>query len=116
MRIILSNDSPVNTILTNEYGQVLYKINTLSPNALHPGKITTISRVIPNDLPDGDAEVIDMQDRYETIAEIEWKKVTSSKLRFHGKEVELKNWMPRENLLGRWVSYHEMQSYGNHWQ
>jgi hypothetical protein len=77
MRLILSNDSPENTTISDSTtGQVLYRCSTPS------GKGTVnIFRVLPNDT-DGDH----MKDRFEQLAQIEWYGPTTSIFRYRGQK------------------------------
>jgi hypothetical protein len=77
MRLILSNDSPENTTISDSTtGQILYRFSTPS------GKGTVnIFRVIPSDS-DGDH----MKDRFEQLAQIEWYDPTTSIFRYRGQK------------------------------
>ncbi|KAG6810702.1 hypothetical protein H0H92_010665 [Tricholoma furcatifolium] len=84
MHLYLSDRSPLNTILTNADGQVLYKVET--PFTLG-SRTSTVTRVIPNDIP-GNEEEPSMQDRYEYFGEVEHNPISSSVLRFGGNQFE----------------------------
>ncbi|KIM79593.1 hypothetical protein PILCRDRAFT_823128 [Piloderma croceum F 1598] len=77
MRLILSNDSPENTTISDSTtGQVLYRFSTPSGKG-----IVNIFRVVPNDS-DGDH----MKDRFEQLAQIEWYDPTTSIFRYRGQK------------------------------
>lgn len=94
MYLYLSERSPLNSIYTNEDGQVMYKVVT--PLAA-TSRTSTISCVLPNDLPvKGDNTEADTKDRFGHLAQIEHKVVASSILRFGGNEVEAKDYFRKE--------------------
>ncbi|KAG2041938.1 hypothetical protein BDR03DRAFT_1089127 [Suillus americanus] len=90
----LSSERVHNTVITNEQGQILYKTET--PFRLAGiGCITTIQKIKPNDDQDH------MQDQFDVLAEIEWHRFSSSKLRYGGTEVETNEFIPKRGLWGQ---------------
>ncbi|KAL4065947.1 hypothetical protein J3A83DRAFT_337971 [Scleroderma citrinum] len=93
MRLTLSSEFVLNTVMTNESGQVLYRTST--PKFRLKGRSTTIYKVVPNTDPS------DMQDRFETIGEIEWQMFGPATMRLHGKEMNTNQFIPRHGVRGR---------------
>jgi len=85
MRLVLSRLSHLNAVYSDEDGQAIYKVH--SPFKFK-GRTSTISKIMPNGIPSsGD---IGMQDRFAHLAQIDWKLMTPSIIRFGGIEVDVK--------------------------
>ncbi|KAG2365621.1 hypothetical protein BDR07DRAFT_1459005 [Suillus spraguei] len=91
----LSTEHVRNTIITNEQGQIIYKINT--PFRLVGVRTTTIQKIKPNDSDD----LYHMRDQFYVLGEIEWHRSASSKFRSGGTEVETDDFIQKRGLLGR---------------
>lgn len=83
MHLYISH-SPFNSVYTNESGQGLYKVKTKLS-----GRTSTITRSIPNDIPQREAEA-NLPDRFAHLAQIDWRIVESTKIRFAGTELDIK--------------------------
>lgn len=84
MRLLQAAREVGDSSFTNESGQVLYRAST--PWGLNT--TTTISCVLPKfDSREPDDQ--EMQDRFGTLAQILWKFLRPTKLRFRGEEVTL---------------------------
>ena len=83
MHLYLSGRSPLNSIFTNESGQVLYKV---SSQIKFPARTSTITRIVPNDSPE------DMRDKFVHLAQVQHNVVTSAVLRFGGNEIKVKDY------------------------
>jgi hypothetical protein len=109
MKLILSDDSPLSTIILNSSGQPLYLVDT----PYRKGPRTTIirrSRSLPTSfstkdsqsvLSDGDTITNERDNDFSELASIEWHTISSSKLRYEGREVDLKQFMPNEKSFAR---------------
>jgi len=99
MKFYLSTSSPINSAFTNEDGQAIYKVET--PLLKLPW-VTSISRVIPNDLPQEDADP-DMRDNYTFMAQIEFHDISPSKITLVGSEFTAKSYFRKEGwgIYGR---------------
>ncbi|KAF9463421.1 hypothetical protein BDZ94DRAFT_610006 [Collybia nuda] len=98
MNLHLSSPSPLNATYSNDAGQVIYKVDT----PLKLGReITTIKRVIPNDIADSENDEVDMRDRFGFLGQIEHKAIASSVIKFGGAEIETKDYFRKEG----WGSY-----------
>jgi len=99
MKLYLSTSSPLNSVFTNEDGQAIYKVKI--PMFKLP-LVTSISRVIPNDLPQEDADP-DMRDNYTFMAQIDFHVISPSKIKLAGSEFTSKNYFRKEGwgIYGR---------------
>jgi hypothetical protein len=95
MHLILSHSSPINSVYSNEDGQAIYKVH--SPFKFI-GRTSTISRILPNDIPGRDDIV--MQDRFARLAQIDWKIISPSRIRFGGIEADVKTFFRKEEGSG----------------
>jgi len=95
MDLFLTNHANVrNTNFCNLEGQVIYK--SVTPGSvLSTNRTTTISKIIPNTLPD------DMVDEFTELAAIEWHISMSSRLKYHDIELPMKDFMPSEGVWGQ---------------
>ncbi|GLB42116.1 hypothetical protein LshimejAT787_1101310 [Lyophyllum shimeji] len=84
MRLYLSNTSPFNSTFHTADGQAIYKVRTSSKTF---GRTTTIYRILQNDA------VFDctMRDIFGHLAQIEWKSLRSSRIRFRGRELRTRS-------------------------
>ncbi|KZP15110.1 hypothetical protein FIBSPDRAFT_978472 [Athelia psychrophila] len=95
MTIYLTNHANVrNTKFCNDEGQVLYASQTPGP-ILSSNRVTTISKVVPNNSPD------DMSDHFTELAVIEWHPIASSVLKYGDLEVQMNDFMPPTGLSRR---------------
>jgi len=111
MKLILSDDSPLSTIITNSSGQSLYHIDTpyrqgprttiirRSRNA--PVSYSSSTKDTPSVLSEGETLTNGRDNEFSELASIEWHTFASSKLRYEGKEVDLKQFMPNEKSFAR---------------
>jgi len=111
MQLILSNDSPLSTTITDSLGQTFYHVSTVHKcgpqkttihrlHAAPPSYYTSMkdSQSVQSD----DKTLIDNQDNESAeLASIEWHTFASSKLTYEGKEVDLKEFMPNEKSFCR---------------
>lgn len=117
MNIYLSRRSPINSVYTNELGQVLYKVDT--PYRLG-SRTSTIWKIIPNesdpllyDKYDDTKEASDsedeekvtpelsestLRDRFTVLATVEHKLVGHAVLKFDGKTLESKDYFRKAGL------------------
>lgn len=96
MNFTLPGRSFLNATYSNEADQVIYKVET--PKKLTV-RISTITRVIPNGAVParGYSDGVDMQDRFEFLAQIEHHPISSSVIRFaNGVRVETKDFFRKE--------------------
>ncbi|KAG2070042.1 hypothetical protein BDR04DRAFT_658586 [Suillus decipiens] len=93
--LALSSEHVRNTVITNEQGQIIYKIST--PFRLVGVRTTTIRKIKPNDSDD----LYYTHDQFYVLGEIEWHKSASSKFRSGGTEVETNDFIQKRGLLGR---------------
>jgi hypothetical protein len=111
MELYWTQKSPINTAFVDGTGQTRYKIET--PFRLTT-RTTTISAVVASDLwdliPDRkkcESESLDltagMEDQFAFLAQIEWRKVGSNKLRFGGDEFESKKYLRSNGLFSQLV-------------
>ncbi|KAL4080488.1 hypothetical protein J3A83DRAFT_13079 [Scleroderma citrinum] len=91
MRLVLSNESVQNMVMTNETGQVLYKTSTPFRFGI---RTTTLYKVVPNESPE------DMLDNFEVIGEIVWHWIGPSTMRLHGEEMKTNQFIPRQGIWG----------------
>jgi len=107
MKLLLSDDSPLATTITDMSGQALYQVHTPQK----PGPRTTIIRR-PRDAPPSysssyapsikssqtaQSDVANEQDdQFSELASIEWHMFSSSKLKYEGRQVDLNQFMPNE--------------------
>jgi hypothetical protein len=106
MELHFTHNSATNTTLYLAEGQALYKIET--PFSLGK-RTTTISKVVPDDDDDilekgekdslftlkdsldtetvTESEIVDLQDTFAVIGEIDWRNIGHNKLRFGGVEL-----------------------------
>ncbi|KAK0211829.1 hypothetical protein IW262DRAFT_1280228 [Armillaria fumosa] len=87
----------------NEAGQVIYKVST--PNK-YTDRVTTISHIIPSDHEpprEGDTErggarleEVDFRDRFVALGSIEWNVLSSSVMRFKGKEFKPSDFLKKQ--------------------
>jgi hypothetical protein len=90
----MSDRSPLHSVFTNEDGQVIYKVET---PMLGITRTATITRVIPNDIPqDGEDADADMKDRYVFMASIEFNHLTSARIRLVGSEFTTNSYFKKE--------------------
>lgn len=95
MNLHLSKRSPLNSIFSNDNGQIIYKVET----PLNIGaRTSTITRVVPNDLERAQGGEMDMQGRFGLLAQIVHKPFLSSILKFNGVEVKTKDYFRKEGL------------------
>jgi len=94
MHLVLSRRSHLNAVYSNEDGQAIYKVH--SPFKFK-GRTSTISRIMPNGIPS--SSDIGMQDRFAHLAQIDYKLMTPSIIRFGGIEVDVKTFF-RVGRLG----------------
>ncbi|KAG7086287.1 hypothetical protein E1B28_002251 [Marasmius oreades] len=82
---------------TDDNGRVVYKVHTSST---YPGNSTTISKVLPDDIPRGASENgKGSGDRFAHLARIDWKVVYSTLVR-GGEETSAKTFFRREGISG----------------
>ena len=96
MRLVLSDESIQNTVMTNETGQVIYKTST--PFRLRT-RTTTLYKVVPNEDPE------DMLNSFEVIGEIVWHMISPSTMRLHGEEMKTNQLIPHKGVFGGWVCH-----------
>lgn len=84
MNLYLSKRSPIHSNFTDDEGKVLYKVDT--PMKV-TGRTSTITRATPEELLRLE-EGIDMHDRFEILAQIEYKTLASSVIKFGETEVK----------------------------
>jgi len=111
MKLILSDDSPLSTIITSSSGEALYHIDTLykqghrttiirrSRNA--PASYSSSTKDTQSVLSEGETITNERDNEFSELASIEWHTFASSKLRYEGKEVDLKQFMPNEKSFSR---------------
>lgn len=93
MHLILSNDSPGNTTISDSAtDQVLYRSSKPSK------RIINISKVLPND-----SEHDHMRDRFAHLAQIEWHGPKTSIFRYRGNESFTKDFFKHEGKTMRCV-------------
>ena len=96
MRLVLSDESIQNTVMTNKTGQVIYKTST----PFHLGmRTTTLYKVMPNEDPE------DMLDSFEAIGEIVWHMIGPLTMRLHGEEMKTNQFIPCKGVFGGWVCH-----------
>jgi len=101
MNLYLSTHSPLRSVFTNEDGQAIYKVET---PILEVTRTATISRVIPNDVPkEGEEADPDMRDKYAFTGSVEFKNLSSSRIKLGGSEFLAKSYFRKEgwNHYGR---------------
>ncbi|KAG6861791.1 hypothetical protein C0995_012295 [Termitomyces sp. Mi166 len=102
MHLYLSDHSHLNSVLTNEDGQVLYKIET--PHSVGT-RTSHITCVVPNGVPRRDEEdtAISMQDKFAYFGQVEHNLIASSVLHFGGDQFETKKYFRKEGwgICGR---------------
>ncbi|KAF9466720.1 hypothetical protein BDZ94DRAFT_1212195, partial [Collybia nuda] len=92
MNLYLSNHSPIHSTFTGNDGQALYKVDT--PMKVF-GRTSTITRAVSEELlnlEDG----VDMRDRFEFLAQIEYKAFASSIIKFEDTRVETRAYFQKE--------------------
>jgi len=92
MYLFLSHRSPLKSIYSNEDGQAIYKVH--SPFKFKD-RTCSISRIMP-DIPNND----DMQDRFVHLAQIDWKMMSPSTIRFGENAVDVKTFFRKEGFGG----------------
>jgi len=94
MRLYLSKRSPLRSVYTNEFGEAIYKVET--PLKLS-GQTITIARSIPADIPHRDGEAA-LENRFAHLAQIDWRYIESTKIRFAGNDLDDKTFFRKEGL------------------
>ncbi|KAF8068830.1 hypothetical protein FPV67DRAFT_1414503 [Lyophyllum atratum] len=89
MQLYLSGASPFNSTFHSPDGQAIYKVQTSSKTF---GRTTTICRILQNDALFNTT----MRDTFGHLAQIEWKTLRSSVLRFHGREMRTRSFFKKE--------------------
>lgn len=100
MNLHLSERSPLHSTFSNDAGQVIYTVET--PMGLGT-RISTIRKVISNNVVPEIGHEVDMQDRFGFLAQVKHKPFSSSILKFAGDEIETKKYFRKEGwgLYGR---------------
>lgn len=111
MEFFLSRNSTTNTVLVDASGGAHYKVKT--PFKL-VGKITTIHKVIRNEqksnafsssgsslLEDKPVQCSSMTEKSMELAEIHWRFLATSSLRFGAIEFDMSEYMPSQGILRR---------------
>lgn len=83
MNLHLSNNSPINTVLSNDAGEVLYTITT-------PWKFPRRTTTIYQHVHDADAT-----DERTELAQIHWHTVRSSRLVYNGQIYDMNTFLKR---------------------
>lgn len=88
---------------TNDHGDPIYKVHTT--RKLCAEQTTTISRILPSEVPRrGDADTYPgLEDRFAHLAQIDWRQIRYSTIRFGGEEIDTKTFFRREGM--KWNSY-----------
>ncbi|KAK0186379.1 hypothetical protein F5146DRAFT_1227035 [Armillaria mellea] len=104
MNLYQTGSGILNNSYANESGQVIYKVST--PQKFPPGRVTTISRIVPSDyetpreedthLERARSEEVDFKDRFAPLGYIDWKVFVSSVLRYNGKEVKATGYLKKQ--------------------
>jgi hypothetical protein len=112
MRLILSEDSPLSTLISDSSGQALYHVDTPRKQG-HRTTIVRRSRNAPLSYSYSskkDSESVfsnattltnERDHEFSELASIEWHTFASSKLTYEGREVDLKQFMPNEKSFVR---------------
>lgn len=106
MHLYLSGRSPLNGVYTDENGQAIYKVHT--PLKLSD-RTSTITRSIPDDIPRREGlDDVTFQDRFAHLAQIDWRTIDSTKIRFAGESLDTGNLFRKDGWgwYGRWVAQH----------
>ena len=111
MRLILSEDSPLSTLISDPSGQALYHVDTprkqrprttiirRSRNA--PLSYSTSKKDSESAFSDAATLTDERDSEFSELASIEWHTFASSKLTYEGREVDLKQFMPNEKSFAR---------------
>lgn len=116
MQLVLTTASPSNAVYTDGSGAPQYKVNT--PLKLH-NRTTAISRVIEHGIPrrrsqsqSADEHEVEVEgERFASLAQIDWRVVESSVIRFRDRELLTRDFFRKTGWgwYGRWVSSSSVQ-------
>jgi len=111
MRLVLSDDSPLSTIITDSYGQDLYRVQssyTCGPQKTNiyrsrdtPPSYYSTTKDSQSVRSDDKTLANERDNEFSVLASIEWHTFASSRLIYQGKEVELQEFMPNEKSFAR---------------
>ncbi|KAF8914821.1 hypothetical protein CPB85DRAFT_1412059 [Mucidula mucida] len=106
MNLYLStSDTAINTLYTSSDGTVLYKTHT--PTKLSGKTTTTISRAVPSDIPmrEGESALEQIgEQRFALLAQIDWRLISPTIIRFGGKEVEASSYLLKDGAGWGWYT------------
>ncbi|KAG6817034.1 hypothetical protein H0H87_000446, partial [Tephrocybe sp. NHM501043] len=95
MHLYLSKRSFINSTLTDEHGQVLYKVDT---PIWRLSRTTTLSCAIPDDIPrrEGERDSKLTANRFAYAGKVTQRLASPSSIRFGGGEFEIKKYFRKE--------------------